>query len=159
MTKTRTTIYWVATLFVAGIMTISGVLALTHSPGMMTALAHLGYPPYFSDLLGVTKLVGVCVLLVPGIPRLKEWAYVGFGITILSASYSHLLSGDGLLALEPLVTFAAFVLSYTMRAPNRTFLHPAPQDAISRRDAAYADDHPPIVSVDQAYPAMRRSKP
>jgi hypothetical protein len=158
MTKTRTTIYWIATLFVAGIMTISGILALTHSPGMMTALAHLGYPPYFSDLLGVAKLAGVCVLLVPGIPRLKEWAYVGFGITILSASYSHLLSGDGFLALEPLVTFAALVLSYTMRPPGRTFFNPAPGNAISRRDGAYADDHPPIVSVDQAYPAMRRSK-
>ena len=144
MTKTKTTIYWAATLFVAGIMTISGVLALTHAPTMMTALAHLGYPPYFSDLLGVAKLVGVCVLLVPGIPRLKEWAYVGFGITILSASYSHLLSGDGFLALEPLVTFAALVLSYTMRPPSRTFFHPAPGDAMSRGDAKNADEHPSL---------------
>jgi hypothetical protein len=152
MTKTKattykTTIYWIATLFVAGIMTISGVLALTHSPGMMTALAHLGYPPYFSDLLGVAKLVGVCVLLVPGIPRLKEWASVGFGITVLSASYSHLLSGDGLLALEPLVTFAALVVSYLTRSPGRTFFNPAP---ISRRDATYANEHQPIVSLDKA---------
>jgi hypothetical protein len=150
MTKTKTTIYWAATLFVAGIMTISGVLALTHAPTMMTALAHLGYPPYFSDLLGVAKLVGVCVLLVPGIPRLKEWAYVGFGITILSASYSHLLSGDGFLALEPLVTFAALVISYLMRPPTRTFFHPAPGNAISRRDATYANKHQPIVSLDKA---------
>ena len=116
--KTKTTTYWIATLFVAAIMTISGILALTHSPDMMTALAHLGYPPYFSNLLGVSKLVGVSVLLVPGIARFKEWAYVGFGITILSASYSHLLSGDGLLALEPLVTFAALILSYAMRPPK-----------------------------------------
>jgi len=154
MTKAKATTYWIATLFVAGIMTISGVLALTHSPGMMTALAHLGYPPYFSDLLGVAKLVGVCVLLVPGIPRLKEWAYVGFGITILSASYSHLLSGDGFLALEPLVTFAALVLSYLMRPPSRTFFHPAfnpsPTNAISRRDATQANEHQPIISLDKA---------
>jgi DoxX-like family len=150
MTKTKTTIYWAATLFVAGIMTISGILALTHAPTMMTALAHLGYPPYFSDLLGVAKLVGVCVLLVPGIPRLKEWAYVGFGITILSASYSHLLSGDGFLALEPLVTFAALVISYLMRPPSRTFFNPAPGNAISRRNATYANEHQPIVSLDKA---------
>src|SRR5258705_13449139 len=94
MAKTKTTIYWIATLFVAFIMTISGVLALTHSPDMMKALAHLGSPPYFSNLLGVSKLAGVCVLLLPGIARLKEWPYAGFGITILSASYSHLLSAD-----------------------------------------------------------------
>ena len=154
MTKTKTTIYWAATLFVAGIMTISGVLALNHSPGMTTALAHLGYPPYFSNLLGVAKLIGVCVLLVPGIARLKEWAYVGFGITILSASYSHLLSGDGLMALEPLITFAALAISYLMRPAGRIFFSALSGDAITRRDATYADEHQPIVS-----PAMRRSKP
>jgi hypothetical protein len=154
MTKTKTTIYWAATLFVAGIMTISGVLALNHSPGMTTALAHLGYPPYFSNLLGVAKLIGVCVILVPGIARLKEWAYVGFGITILSASYSHLLSGDGLMALEPLITFAALAISYLLRPPDRIFFNVPPDDAITQRDETYADEHQPIVS-----PAMRRSKP
>src|SRR5579884_2633887 len=108
-----------ATAFVACIMTISGALAITHAPRMMRALAHLGYPAYFSNLLGTAKLLGVCVLLVPGLPRLKEWAYVGFGIIILSASYSHLHSGDGAMALEPLVTFAALVLSYWMRPADR----------------------------------------
>ena len=152
MTKTKTTIYWAATLFVGFIMTISGILALTHAPTMMTALAHLGYPPYFSDLLGVAKLIGVCVLLVPGIPRFKEWAYAGFGITILSASYSHLLSGDGFLALEPLITFAALILSYTMRPPNRTLFSPAaaPGNALSRRSATYTDENRPIITVDKA---------
>jgi hypothetical protein len=127
MTKTRITVYWTATMFVVFIMTISGVLALARAPTMMKALAHLGYPPYFSDLLGVGKLVGVCVLLVPGIVRLKEWAYVAFGITILSASYSHLLSGDGLLALEPLATLAALTISYLMRPAHRKFPNPAPE--------------------------------
>jgi hypothetical protein len=154
MTKTKTILYWIATLFVAGIMTISGVLALTHSPDMMTALAHLGYPAYFANLLGVSKLIGISVLLVPGIARLKEWAYAGFGITILSASYSHLQSGDGFLALEPLVTFAALILSYTMRPPSRTFFYPAfnpsPGNAISRRDATQANEHQPIVSLEKA---------
>ena len=154
MTRTKATIYWIATLFVAFIMTISGVLALTHAPSMMTALAHLGYPPYFSNLLGVAKLAGVCVLLAPGLVRLKEWAYVGFGITILSASYSHLLSGDGLLALEPLVTFAALILSYAIRPPSRTLFLPAPipapGPAISRRDETYTQKHQTIASHDKA---------
>jgi hypothetical protein len=84
---------------------------------------HLGYPAYFSTLLGVGKIAGVCVLLAPGMVRLKEWAYVGFGITILSACYSHLSSGDGLMALEPLLTFAALVVSYKTRPASRRFLY------------------------------------
>ena len=124
--KGKTT-YWLTTVFVSCIMTISGALAITHAPPMMKALAHLGYPPYFSDLLGIAKLSGVCVLLAPGLVRLKEWAYVGFGITVLSASYSHWFSGDGLMALEPLVTFAALVVSYLTRPADRRAQHAASQ--------------------------------
>ena len=115
----KTITYWVTTSFVVCIMAISGGLAITHAS--LKALAHLGYPRYFSDLLGIGKLAGVCVLLAPGLPRIKEWAYTGFAITILSACYSHLCSGDGLLALEPLVTFAALVVSYILRPATRRF--------------------------------------
>jgi hypothetical protein len=111
--------YWTTTVFVSLVMGVSGTLAITHAGLMMKALSHLGYPRYFSNLLGVGKLAGVFVLLAPGMPRLKEWAYVGCGITILSASYSHYSSGDGLLALEPLVTFAALIISYMSRPATR----------------------------------------
>lgn len=127
------TAYWTATTFVALIMTISGALAITHAPIMMTALAHLGYPPYFSNLLGAGKLVGVCVLLAPGLGKIKEWAYVAFGITVLSACYSHFLSGDGLLALEPLVTFAALAISYSTRPESRRFPALSPSSEASVR--------------------------
>jgi hypothetical protein len=121
--KTKTTAYWIATTFVVLIMTISGALAITHAPPMMKALAHLGYPAYLSNLLGVAKLTGVCILLAPRVVKLKEWTYVGFGITILSATYSHWFSGDGLMALEPLVTFAALVISYVTRPVHQSAEH------------------------------------
>src|SRR6266404_4123540 len=116
--KQRSIAYWTATVFVSCVIGISGILAITHAGLMMKALSHLGYPRYFSNLLGIGKLAGVFVHLAPGMPRLKEWAYVGCGITVLSASYSHFSSGDGLMALEPLVTFAALVVSYVTRPPE-----------------------------------------
>jgi len=119
--KSKTIAYWVTTVFIALIMTSSGVVALTHSPSFMKALAHLGYPVYFSDLLGTGKIVGSCVLLMPRLARLKEWAYVAFAITVLSACYSHFKVGDGLLALEPLITFGALAVSYSTRPVDRTF--------------------------------------
>jgi hypothetical protein len=115
----KTIAYWIATVFVAFIMTVSGGLALSHTPRFMTALAHLGYPVYFSNLLGAGKLVGVGVLLAPGLGRFKEWVYAAFGIVVLSACYSHLLSGDGVMALEPLVTGAVLVISYVLRPAQR----------------------------------------
>lgn len=126
--------YWIATSFVAVIMTVSGLLAALHAPRMMVALAHLGYPRYFADLLGTGKLIGVAVLLVPGLPKLKEWAYVAFGITVLSATYSHLLSGDGFAALDPLVTFVALIFSYQLRPSRRRLqIQPAETKPLSSR--------------------------
>jgi hypothetical protein len=112
-------IYWVATAFAMCIMTVSGVLAITHAAPMMRGLAHLGYPVYFSNLLGIGKLVGVAVILAPGLPLLKEWAYTAFAITVISASYSHFSAGDGLMALDPLATLAALIVSYKLRPPDR----------------------------------------
>jgi DoxX-like family len=119
MTRRKSIAYWATTVFVSSVMGISGGLALSHAAPFMKALAHLGYPRYFSNLLGIGKIAGVVVLLAPGMPRLKEWAYVGCAITILSACYSHYSSGDGLLALEPLVTFGALVASYGSRPKSR----------------------------------------
>src|SRR5580658_9629296 len=99
---TKKLLFWITTAWVVGIMTITGGLSIAHAKSMMEGFAHLGYPVYFANLLGVAKLLGVCALLAPGLARTKEWAYTGFAITILSASYSHLYSGDGLQSLEPL---------------------------------------------------------
>ncbi len=115
----RAIVYWVTTSLVALVLGASGVLAIIHAPPMMRGLAHLGYPPYFSNILGVGKLFGLAIFLAPRLQRLKEWVYAGFTITVLSACYSHYSSGDGLLALEPLATFAALMLSYVTRPSSR----------------------------------------
>ncbi|BDA79890.1 hypothetical protein LPTSP3_g28200 [Leptospira kobayashii] len=33
-------------------------------------------------------------LLVPGFPRLREWAYAGFTFTLIGAAYSHFVIGE-----------------------------------------------------------------
>jgi uncharacterized membrane protein YphA (DoxX/SURF4 family) len=112
-------LFWITTAWVAGIMTITGGLSVAHAKPMMEGFAHLGYPVYFANLLGIAKLFGVSALLAPGLARIKEWAYSGFAIVIISASYSHLNSGDGLKALEPLATLAALAVSYWARSVDR----------------------------------------
>jgi hypothetical protein len=59
------------------------------------AFTHLGFPGYFRVELAVAKLLGVVLLLAPVAPRLKEWAYAGFAITLGSALIAHLSVGDG----------------------------------------------------------------
>jgi uncharacterized membrane protein YphA (DoxX/SURF4 family) len=87
--------YWVLTGLFGLMMTFSGVMYLTGAPQVLEGFRHLGYPDYFRLLLGIGKLLGAVALLVPVVPRtLREWAYAGFVINLVSASVSHYASGD-----------------------------------------------------------------
>jgi len=78
------------------------------------AYAHLGFPDYFRIELTSAKLLGLAVLLVPQAPRvLKEWAYAGFAIVLVSAAIAHLGSGDPApSSLEPLGFLAVLLVSH-----------------------------------------------
>jgi hypothetical protein len=64
-------------------------------PQVAEAFTHLGFPGYFRVELALAKLLGVVMLLAPVPARLKEWAYAGFAITLVSALIAHLAVGDG----------------------------------------------------------------
>ena len=64
-------------------------------PQVAEAFTKLGFPDYFRVELAVAKLFGVVVLLAPVAARLKEWAYAGFAITLVSALIAHFSAGDG----------------------------------------------------------------
>jgi hypothetical protein len=64
-------------------------------PQVAEAFAHMGFPDYFRVELALAKLLGVVVLLAPVPTRLKEWAYAGFAITLVSALVAHRSVGDG----------------------------------------------------------------
>jgi DoxX-like family len=67
------------------------------------AFARLGFTSgYFRLELSLAKLVGVAVLLLPMVPaRIKEWAYTGFAINLVSAIIAHLSISDRGLAFVP----------------------------------------------------------
>jgi len=67
------------------------------------AFTRLGFTSsYFRLELSLAKLVGVALLLLPMVPaRLKEWAYAGFAINLVSAIIAHLSISDRALAFVP----------------------------------------------------------
>jgi hypothetical protein len=64
-------------------------------PQVAEAFTRFGFPPYFRVELALAKLLGIVVLLAPVPARLKEWAYAGFAITLVSALIAHFAVGDG----------------------------------------------------------------
>ena len=106
-------IYWTTTSIVAAIMAWSAV-NFSFNEQMKGAFSHLGLPDWFRIELAVAKLLGVLALVVPATPgRLKEFAYFGFALTIVSACVAHISSGDGILrGLEPLIFLGFLTVSY-----------------------------------------------
>jgi uncharacterized membrane protein YphA (DoxX/SURF4 family) len=111
--KTINIIYWISTVLLAALMTSSAIPSLMHSAQSTQFMAHLGYPVYFGAYLGVAKLLGVIAILIPGFPRIREWAYAGFAFDMISALYSFIAVGDPLknTILFP-VFFAILIVSY-----------------------------------------------
>jgi len=111
--KKNKVIYWASTGIVAGIMLWSAI-NFNFNEEYKTAFRHLGLPDWFKAELTAAKLLGVIVLLVAAIPqKIKEFAYFGFAIVLLSAPIAHLSSGDSvLLEVGHSFFFIMLVISY-----------------------------------------------
>ena len=111
--------YWGAT----GLITIVPLLAafsyLTASSAAVENFRHVGYPQQLRVLLGIAKLAGAIVLLLPRLPRLKEWAYAGFTFMWIAATVAHYLAGDRPLFLLPLALIGSLAVSYVTRPASR----------------------------------------
>lgn len=113
--------YWVSTLLVAVPSFFAAYAYLSGGPQAVQGFAHVGYPQQLRIILGIAKPLGAIVLLVPGIGRVKEWAYAGFGFAWICASIAHYLAGDGATAFGPLILLALLVVSYLTRPASRQF--------------------------------------
>jgi hypothetical protein len=104
--------YWILTVIFAGMMTFSAVLYLSHGPAIVNGFHSLGYPDYILNLLGTAKIVGVVALVQTRFTLLKEWAYAGFTITLIGASWSHLSVGQPI--FMPFILFIVLLGSYIL---------------------------------------------
>ncbi len=109
-------LFWLATLVVAFAMIAGGSADFMLIDPVKEAMDHLGYPHYFARILGVWKVLGGVAIVVPGLPKLKEWAYAGIFFDLSGAFVSHLSVGDGAGDfMPPLVIAGLLVVSYTLR--------------------------------------------
>jgi len=122
-TKNARRIYWITTGIVSAVMVFSIITFVFHDrfpfpDGQEGAFAHLGLPPYFKAELTIAKILGVLALLIPSVPyKIKELAYAGFAITLVSAAIAHYSVGDAqrsvLYILDPLAFLGVLVISYS----------------------------------------------
>jgi hypothetical protein len=122
-TKRNKIIYWIATVWLALGMLVTGIVQLIQLKEEVDVMTHLGYPLYFLTILGTWKILGVITLLIPKFPLVKEWAYAGFFFAMSGAIFSHLAAGDG--AIEffgPTLLLILTVTSWYFRPANRKLI-------------------------------------
>lgn len=112
-TKRDSIIFWVSTVLFCAFMLTSAIPNILSSEDWVTVFKQLGYPEYLLPFLGVAKLLGVIALLIPGFPRIKEWAYAGFAFDLIGAIYSGLaVAGFDPMMLTLLIPIIFLVVSY-----------------------------------------------
>ena len=88
MKKTKI-LYWVFTILFAALMLFSAIPSIiTNADSIKFMHDMLGYPVYIIPFLGIAKLLGAIAILIPGLKKIKEWAYAGLFFDLAGAVYS-----------------------------------------------------------------------
>jgi hypothetical protein len=141
--KEKAVAYWLITAFLVFNLLAGGLAELAQLQGNVDGMRALGYPLYVMTILGIWKMLGSLVLLVPGMPRLKEWAYAGIFFNMSGAAVSHAVAGDEAWHVYYTASLAIISLvSWALRPESRTLGAPvfrAPLFAVGRMRSASAD--------------------
>lgn len=108
-------IYWVTTILFAGFMLLSAIPNIMLDQNSIDFIqGQLGYPEYFIRFIGIAKAAGGIALLIPGLGRIKDWAYAGLTFDLAAAVYSLVAIGSAFtnLLLFPLLFLVAGVSYY-----------------------------------------------
>jgi hypothetical protein len=122
--------YWVCTALTVFFFLPGGLAYALAVPDVVDGVLLLGFPLYFIRLLGVWKVLGAIAVLVPGFPRLKEWAYAGILFDLIAAAVANTMMGDAIGAEwwhvpAPLLVAAIVIASWALRPASRRLAGPA----------------------------------
>jgi uncharacterized membrane protein YphA (DoxX/SURF4 family) len=114
--KNTKTWYWIVTILFAAFMLWSSIPDVMNTSETVEFMSgQLGYPKYFTPFIGVMKILGVIAILIPGYPRIKEWAYAGLFFDLAGATYSALsVWGFNTGILFMVLPFSLLFISYAL---------------------------------------------
>ncbi len=116
--------YWITTILFLGMMFLSSIPDIFIIPDTVKFMTNLGYPVYLIPFIGVAKLLGVIAIIIPGFPKIKEWAYAGLMFDLFGAIFSVSYVG-GIANAVPIFLFVALGFG------SYFFYHKKLKDALS----------------------------
>ena len=108
-------IYWIGIILLSIWFGASGFLEITKNPLVWDHTILMGYPPYFITALGIAKIAGVIVLLIPNrLGWLKEWVFAAFFFDVIFAFISGYSFAGIIDIVKPSVAFILILITYIM---------------------------------------------
>jgi DoxX-like family len=123
--RLRMIAYWAFTIPVVFENALGSMWVVGRLDRLRVMLAHLGYPWYFSYILGPWQLACAIALIAPRVPRVKEWAYAGAFFNYSSAFVSHLFLHDPL-DVPSAVMLLLTMISWALRPADRRLVESPP---------------------------------
>lgn len=118
--RIRPIAFWATTFVVVFELAAGSVWNLVPIEWVEVQLHHLGYPHFFTYILGVAQAVAAVAIIAPRLSLIKEWAYAGAFFLWSGAVVSHLAAGDGLESWRvPLMFSACAIASWLLRPADR----------------------------------------
>jgi hypothetical protein len=113
--------YWIVTSLLAFVVISGGVAEWTDfTKTTVKGMLLLGYPVYFTRLLGFWKIAGGIVLLAPRFRLVKEWAYAGIFFNMTGAFLTHIACHSAPFHLVWTGAFSVLtVVSWALRPDDR----------------------------------------
>jgi hypothetical protein len=113
--KTINILYWVFTILFSTLMLLSAIGGIQPTTDTIKIMHDaMGYPVYFIQFLSIAKVIGSIAILIPGLYRIKEWAYAGLFFDLVGAIFSGIASSGKFdpMMLTMLAWIIPGVLSY-----------------------------------------------
>src|ERR1700760_881365 len=87
--KTIRTVYWISTILFVALMLFASIGGIQPTADTIKIMHDgLGYPIYFIQFISIAKILGCIAILIPGLNRIKEWAYAGLFFDLTGAIFS-----------------------------------------------------------------------
>jgi uncharacterized membrane protein YphA (DoxX/SURF4 family) len=113
MSKGKTIASWVLQVVLAALFALAGLGKLT-APAVVDQFSAWGFPDGFHLVIGVLELAGAIGLLIP---RTVGYAAMGLFGLMIGAALTHLLNGEDLQVLRPLVFMVPLAVIVFLRRP------------------------------------------
>jgi uncharacterized membrane protein YphA (DoxX/SURF4 family) len=110
--KNKKIIFWTITVLISAFFMLSGYMEVTKNPATYPKTISMGYPPYFITLLGIAKLIGAAVFLIPAFRRLREWVFAAFTIDVIFAFVSGYTIQSYADCMKAVIVFIILMLTY-----------------------------------------------